>query len=429
MNWKTLSGAPKSDTPQSEVWRRAVVRIATSLLNLLIGPAGAWTALGIRGVVAYIIVHTLTKWLSAEYSARNRKTALAAYRRSPWLLVLGGLFPLSLETWLAPVILVPIVLGGFEGSFWCSFHGIRHHTKPPKESDKDSVKWFQILELRLTLVASITVIFLAAFGLEGFAGPLGALFSVVAWAIPMDEKASSAEMTIDSEGIDKSGTFGRKATGSFGTIQIIRTWCMRIVALDAGGISALSLMVGVSAIVGFWFKEWYQRKLDREGVEKKVIQAEQWRIGNQVTAVGLLIMSSSFITTLDVNMGMIFYAEKVEQFHLYFSLNLVVFLLGYLVCNSGVDGILRPMEIEISGARIRGEGGKIGLRERIKFKQQMKLLSFSLVMGSVIATLGLVPSVTDVLLSYIFVAMLYCGFNIHKDTLAELRDTYTDDQV
>ncbi len=37
-----------------EQLRRVVIRVVTSLLNLIIGPAGAWAALGLKGIVGYI---------------------------------------------------------------------------------------------------------------------------------------------------------------------------------------------------------------------------------------------------------------------------------------------------------------------------------------------------------------------------------------
>ena len=400
--------------PQSEQWRRAVVRIATSLLNLLIGPSAAWYAFGISGVLAYIIVHTTSKWLSAEFSARNRTIAIRNYTRSPWLLFLGGVFPFVLDVWYAPVFLVPLLLGGFEGSYWCSFHGIRFHLSQ-LESQGDSIDRFQIFELATTLVASLTVIILGVLSLGEIAGPLGALFSVVAWAIPMSDQARAAEMTIDSDGFSKKGVFGRKATGSFGTIQIIRTWCMRIVVLQAGGITGLSLVVAISAIFGYIFKIIYKRNLKFGGSSEVDIQAKQWMIGNQLSALGLLIMSLSFVLTSDT---------KMTLFDNDFTLGLATFIIGYIVCNSAVDGILRPMEIEISGERLRGEGGKIGIRERTKFQQQMKLLAFSLLVGLIIVFIGVTPSVTMVLVFYLFLAITYSGFNFYDDTLADLRSTY-----
>ena len=36
-----------------EQLRRVVIRVVTSLLNLIIGPAGAWAALGIKGILGY----------------------------------------------------------------------------------------------------------------------------------------------------------------------------------------------------------------------------------------------------------------------------------------------------------------------------------------------------------------------------------------
>ena len=57
----------------NEQLRRIVIRVVTSLLNLIIGPAGAWVALGIRGVAGYIVVHTVSRFIIAELASKKEE--------------------------------------------------------------------------------------------------------------------------------------------------------------------------------------------------------------------------------------------------------------------------------------------------------------------------------------------------------------------
>ena len=397
----------------SEQYRRGIVRLATTLLNMIIGPAGAWYALGIKGVAIYIIVHTLSKWLSAEFSATNRRVALWSYRNSPWLLFLGGALPLFLGSSYVFVFLVPFLLGGFEGSYWCSFHGIRDHTK-------GTVEKFQWWELMTTLCAAFVVIILQTLELVGFAGGLGAVVSVIAWYLPMSDEAGSAVMAIDSDDLSsKRVVWGRLATGSFGNIQIISPWCMRVVALEVGGISGLSLLIAASAIVGDSYGKWYKRRIKRinekEDLTERSIHLLKWTRGNQITAFGLLLMGLSFVPILSGHEVHSMSFEMSKDWFVVFvqiTPGLGVFVLGYLICNSGISGILRPAELEISLPLFRGEGGEIGMRERTKFRSQVKLIVWSVSIGAFVQ-LMIEPSTEIWLVVFVVLAVVHCALNIY----------------
>ena len=57
----------------SEQLRRVILRVVTSLMNLIIGPSGAWYALGMKGILIYISLTTITKFISAEIFSFNEK--------------------------------------------------------------------------------------------------------------------------------------------------------------------------------------------------------------------------------------------------------------------------------------------------------------------------------------------------------------------
>ena len=217
----------------NEQLRRIVIRVVTSLLNLIIGPAGAWVALGIIGVAGYIVVHTVSRFIIAELASKKENISKRAYRASPILLFLAGIAPLLFDTWECYVILVPFLLASFEGTYWSAFHGFRRSLT--SDNERNSVKSFQKYEILSTVLASITVILLTAQDLAEFGGLIGSLLAVLAILIPMSPLPEGASIGFSTSDLSTHrAIFGRLTTGSFGVISYITTWGMRIVSMDTG---------------------------------------------------------------------------------------------------------------------------------------------------------------------------------------------------
>jgi len=89
-----------------------------------------------------------------------------------------------------------------------------------------------------------------------------------------------------------------------------------------------------------------------------------------------------------------------------------VFVLGYLICNSGISGILRPAELAISTPLFRGGGGEIGMRERTKFRSQVKLIVWSVSIGAFVQ-LMIEPSTEIWLVVFMVLAVVHCALNIY----------------
>ena len=108
----------------SEQLRRIFVRFATGMLIFVLGPAGAWDVSGLNGLLAYILIHTISRFGLAQFSSDSEMRALRFYKYSPLLLVLGGVAPSIQPGWETQVVLAAIFFGCYEGAYWTSFHGV-----------------------------------------------------------------------------------------------------------------------------------------------------------------------------------------------------------------------------------------------------------------------------------------------------------------
>jgi hypothetical protein len=371
--------------PDREQIRRIVIRIVTSLLNLIIGPAGAWTALGIKGIVGYIFVHTITRSIVAEASSTNEVISKRGYRVSPLLLFFGGAMPFIWGGWESYVIGVPLLLGSFEGAYWSAFHGLRKSSST--EGERKSVKTFQVFEISSTILAALLVVLLKFEDLDQYGGSLGSALALLAILIPMSEGARGAPVGFSTSDIaTEKAIFGRLTTGSFGTIAYLTTWSMRIVSMQAGGIALLGGMVALSSFVGFIISEINDRFSSPEDADRR-----NWKVGNYLSLTGIVVMTISLAYTQEE-----------------------MFLVAYLVCRGGTSGILHHLEVRIAGQLLSGGGGIIGLRERIKFRTQTKILLGYLVFAvPIIAYQGEIPDVEILLIPVLIFSAMCCVLNLH----------------
>ena len=356
--------------------RRVILRIVTSLMNLIIGPSGAWYALGLQGLCLYIIINVFTKSVVADISSLNEKISRLGYRISPIFLISAGFLPLISSNWYTFVIIVPILLAIYVGLFWTGFHGIRKLRT--LENERESVKSFQHYEIVSTLLAAFLVLFLKQVEMVSYAGYIGSILAFIALLIPM--KIGEGTIRISSSDMLNQGVIlARLTTGSFGIIGFSTVWCMRIIALEYAGISGIAGMVALSSLGGHIISSLNEKKLRPEAADSK-----NWIWGTHIVITGIFIMIGSLILSL-------------EEF----------FLTGYLITRGGTSGILHPLEVRISGELLIGEGGEIGLRERIKFRIQAKIMLFYLISNYILYyIIGEINLVLLVLLPLI--TSLYC---------------------
>ena len=327
----------------SEQLRRVILRIVTSLMNLIIGPSGAWYALGLKGLCVYIVLMAFTKFLVAESFSINEKVSKIGYRLSPIFLLLAGSLPLIVNDWYVYVIIIPILLGTYIGTFWTAFHGIRKLRN--SSSERKSVRWFQYYEIMSTITAAFIVLSLKYVELTHYAGYLGALLALLALIIPMNIGEGKIGISTNDFSNEKV-ILAKLTTGSFGIIGFSLVWCMRVIALQYAGISGIASMVAISSFVGFIFSEINERKFKPEDADER-----NWKIGTYLLIMGILVMFVSLLLNQQQS-----------------------FLMGYLITRGGSSGILHPLEVRISGELLIGDGNYIGLRERLKFRTQTKIV-------------------------------------------------------
>ena len=221
--------------------RRVILRIVTSLMNLIIGPSGAWYALGLKGLCVYIVLMAFTKFLVAESFSINEKVSKIGYRLSPIFLLLAGSLPLIVNDWYVYVIIIPILLGTYIGTFWTAFHGIRKLRN--SSSERKSVRWFQYYEIMSTITAAFIVLSLKYVELTHYAGYLGALLALLALIIPMNIGEGKIGISTNDFSNEKV-ILAKLTTGSFGIIGFSLVWCMRVIALQYAGISGTEQVKG-----------------------------------------------------------------------------------------------------------------------------------------------------------------------------------------
>jgi hypothetical protein len=380
---------PDKNTLSSEQLRRLAVRLATSVLVFIVGPAGAWDARGLNGLLSYILIYTILRFVIAEFSSKSgEKGAVRNYRFSPLILVLAGLTPQILPGWESQVVLVPILLGSYEGAYWSTFHGIREaRRRITGQPRKDDIDRFQKWEVGATCSAAVLVM------LAGdYAAPTAAILAIVAWIIPFDsitKQALESSIAVSTSDFNsEKAIFGNLTTGAYGMMLLIITNSMRIFSLHVGDIDTLALIVAISTLAGYVFKKWH------EDEEKESMDNQNWVWGHKVVLMAIILMLAG---------------------HAFVSIYL--FFIGYIVSTFASAGILRPLEIAIAGRLLEAEGdisgeGTIGLRERLKFTAQAKLVSILSLAWIILSEIHSEPTIELILSSTMVFAAICAMANI-----------------
>ena len=380
---------PDKGTLSSEQLRRLAVRLATSVLVFIVGPAGAWDARGLNGLLSYILIYTILRFVIAEFSSKSgEKGAVRNYRFSPLILVLAGLTPQILPGWESQVVLVPILLGSYEGAYWATFHGIREaRRRITGQPRKDDIDRFQKWEVGATCSAAVLVM------LAGdYAAPTAAILAIVAWIIPFDpitKQALESSIAVSTSDFNsEKAIFGNLTTGAYGMMLLIITNSMRIFSLHVGDIDTLAWIVAISTLAGYLFKKW------REDEEKESMDNQNWVLGHKVVLMAIIVMLAG---------------------HAFVSIYL--FFIGYIVSTFASAGILRPLEIAIAGRLLEAEGditgeGTIGLRERLKFTAQAKLVSVFSIAWIILSEIRSEPTMELIMSSALVFAAICAMANI-----------------
>ena len=347
--------------------------------------------------------------------------------------------PLINGSWEVYVLVVPLLLGLFEGLFWVAFHGYREADMINQRSknksydsldldpledqcisrggaleagrrygqqelvsmlkrldEKESLKRFQAYEVTSTILASLIVIALTFADYDRYGAVLGSLLSLIAVSIPISEEIVDARVGYSKNEMTGIAIDGQITSASYGNMSFLTLWSMRVISLEYGGVALLGTMVAVSTLLGFLIKESNEKRA-REISNDKTVRSEagvsadrrNWLLGNYLALIGICTMSAGLIT-----------GEYRAS------------LVAYVVFECGASGILRPMEIDFAGSRLKG-GDAIGLRERIKFRNHTKvLLYYSIVALPLWAAVAHPVDTAFLLAPALVLAILFCLHNI-----------------
>ena len=225
--------------------RRMLLKISTAIMISIIGPASAWSVGQEQGLMIYLLVYISSKYLSSIIASRNTKVAIISYRYAPMLLVLSGLVSLAPSSIFAFAVILPTLLGAYEGAYWSVYFDYKPWIKNVNFDTKSNHR----------IVSE----------------PIGIIE-------PSDESVKKAKFT----------------SVPFAICQFVIQNSMRFVALQRG-ILWLAVLVVIAEIIGYAITLIY-RKVTEDSSDLIKIQRTLWTWGQVVLLVGisLMILGHSF---------------------------------------------------------------------------------------------------------------------------------------
>ena len=125
-----MSEVGKKPVPKD--WRRALLKISTSIMISIVGPASAWAYNEHLGLFTYICIYILCKFLISYFASRTSQRAIFAHRYSPILLAIAGILAAVLaQSELISLYVIPLLLGGYEGAYWTGYWDLKGDEKKP----------------------------------------------------------------------------------------------------------------------------------------------------------------------------------------------------------------------------------------------------------------------------------------------------------
>ena len=108
-----------------EHYRRMLLKISTSVMISIVGPASAWSVMEENGLFLYIITYMTFKFCASTIASKSTKIAIFSYRYAPFLLVISGLLAFIPGSIITYGIVMPVLLGSYEGAYWAVFFGTK----------------------------------------------------------------------------------------------------------------------------------------------------------------------------------------------------------------------------------------------------------------------------------------------------------------
>ena len=224
---------------EQEQYRRMLLKVSTSVMISIVGPASAWNVGEENGLFLYILIYMISKYTSSVIASKNTSVAIFSYRNAPLLLVISGILSFLPNSIVVFGILMPILLGSYEGSYWAVYF--------------DYKPWFKKIP---------------------FADPLNAYVASESIGIskPLPKNFQDAKLT----------------SVPFAICQFVLQNSMRIVALQRG-VLWLGILVVIAELSSYIVVLIY-RKITEKSSSIQDIQRRLWITGQIVVLLGITSM-------------------------------------------------------------------------------------------------------------------------------------------
>ena len=116
-----------------EDFRRGSLKIATSIMIHIVGPASAWDAGQHFGLLTYIGIYIFSQYLFSLAASKSSKAALFGYRYAPILLAMAGVISFISNSPNISIFVLPIFLGGYVGVYWTGYWDFKAFLKQDKD--------------------------------------------------------------------------------------------------------------------------------------------------------------------------------------------------------------------------------------------------------------------------------------------------------
>ena len=216
-----------------------ILKISTAIMISVVGPASAWNVNQEKGLMAYILVYIVAKFLASLVASRNAKIAIFSYKFAPFLLVISGCVPVILNHELVFLLVLPTLLGTYEGAYWAVYFDYKDWKKA-------------------AIVDEVS-------GLHKIKTPIGV-------------KQPSLESTIKAKGISVP----------FAACQFVVQNSMRFVALERG-VLWLAILVVIAEVAAYLIGLIY-KKIRKSTTDESEIEAKLWLRGQLVLLGGIILM-------------------------------------------------------------------------------------------------------------------------------------------
>lgn len=217
--------------------RRMLLKISTAVMISIVGPASAWSVAQESGLMLYILAYMTSKHISSYVASRSTQIAIFSYRHAPLLLVLSGLLSLLPGTLLTFAVVMPFLLGSYEGAYWAVYFDYKPWFK--KASEKEG---FFLSDIQIGI------------------------------SRPSTELLHKAKLT----------------SVPFAICQFVLSNSMRFVALERG-VLWLGVLVVIAELASYLIVIFY-RRITQKSTSLVKIQRRLWVWGQIVVLLGIMMM-------------------------------------------------------------------------------------------------------------------------------------------